>query len=165
MGTTKEIQLELAAFLDSAPAKRLKGVDPDDLRLIAEAFLRASYEELGKHPRLLDGDDVHEVVGELMPGYFGPRDPAAERAPDVLEALLAHLSESHVVPHAYEQRTKLDAASDRLAAIVRSGENPRRRVPIADEKPFVHGAPKLGRNDPCSCGSGKKYKKCHGKDA
>ena len=23
-------------------------------------------------------------------------------------------------------------------------------------------APKLGRNDPCSCGSGKKYKKCHG---
>ena len=22
--------------------------------------------------------------------------------------------------------------------------------------------PKIGRNDPCSCGSGKKYKKCHG---
>jgi preprotein translocase subunit SecA len=25
--------------------------------------------------------------------------------------------------------------------------------------------PKVGRNDPCPCGSGKKYKKCHGKDA
>ncbi|MBK9072925.1 MAG: preprotein translocase subunit SecA [Myxococcales bacterium] len=24
--------------------------------------------------------------------------------------------------------------------------------------------PKIGRNDPCHCGSGKKYKKCHGKD-
>jgi preprotein translocase subunit SecA len=24
--------------------------------------------------------------------------------------------------------------------------------------------PKIGRNDPCSCGSGKKYKQCHGKD-
>ncbi len=24
--------------------------------------------------------------------------------------------------------------------------------------------PKVGRNDPCPCGSGKKYKKCHGKD-
>jgi preprotein translocase subunit SecA len=24
--------------------------------------------------------------------------------------------------------------------------------------------PKLGRNDPCFCGSGKKYKKCHGQD-
>jgi preprotein translocase subunit SecA len=23
-------------------------------------------------------------------------------------------------------------------------------------------APKVGRNDPCPCGSGKKYKKCHG---
>jgi preprotein translocase subunit SecA len=24
--------------------------------------------------------------------------------------------------------------------------------------------PKIGRNDPCPCGSGKKYKKCHGAD-
>jgi len=27
----------------------------------------------------------------------------------------------------------------------------------------VHAAPKVGRNDPCPCGSGKKYKHCHGK--
>ena len=25
--------------------------------------------------------------------------------------------------------------------------------------------PKVGRNDPCPCGSGKKYKKCCGRDA
>jgi preprotein translocase subunit SecA len=25
--------------------------------------------------------------------------------------------------------------------------------------------PKVGRNDPCPCGSGKKYKQCHGKIA
>jgi uncharacterized protein YecA (UPF0149 family) len=24
------------------------------------------------------------------------------------------------------------------------------------------GPTKIGRNDPCPCGSGKKYKKCHG---
>ena len=29
----------------------------------------------------------------------------------------------------------------------------------------VKVAPKIGRNDPCPCGSGKKYKHCHGKDA
>ena len=29
-------------------------------------------------------------------------------------------------------------------------------------QPFVRHAPKVGRNDPCPCGSGKKYKKCHG---
>jgi uncharacterized protein YecA (UPF0149 family) len=26
----------------------------------------------------------------------------------------------------------------------------------------VAAAPKIGRNDPCYCGSGMKYKKCHG---
>jgi preprotein translocase subunit SecA len=32
----------------------------------------------------------------------------------------------------------------------------------AAAKPATNGAPKVGRNDPCPCGSGKKYKKCHG---
>ncbi|MBI2024457.1 SEC-C domain-containing protein, partial [Candidatus Giovannonibacteria bacterium] len=27
----------------------------------------------------------------------------------------------------------------------------------------VSAKKEIGRNDPCSCGSGKKYKKCHGK--
>ena len=30
-------------------------------------------------------------------------------------------------------------------------------------EPFVRKAAKVGRNEPCSCGSGKKYKQCHGK--
>jgi SEC-C motif domain protein len=29
-------------------------------------------------------------------------------------------------------------------------------------QPFRHEQPKIGRNDPCPCGSGKKYKKCCG---
>jgi uncharacterized protein YecA (UPF0149 family) len=29
-------------------------------------------------------------------------------------------------------------------------------------EPFRHAQPKVGRNDPCPCGSGKKFKKCHG---
>lgn len=32
------------------------------------------------------------------------------------------------------------------------------------QEPIIAG-PKIGRNDPCPCGSGKKYKQCHGKDA
>ncbi|HXK52909.1 MAG TPA: SEC-C metal-binding domain-containing protein, partial [bacterium] len=31
--------------------------------------------------------------------------------------------------------------------------------------PTTKSVDKIGRNDPCPCGSGKKYKKCHGKDA
>lgn len=33
----------------------------------------------------------------------------------------------------------------------------------AAEQPFVRDGAKVGRNDPCPCGSGKKYKQCHGK--
>ena len=32
-----------------------------------------------------------------------------------------------------------------------------------EHKPFVRGVEKVGRNDPCPCGSGKKYKQCHGR--
>ena len=33
----------------------------------------------------------------------------------------------------------------------------------AQVKPFVRAQPKVGRNEPCPCGSGKKYKQCHGR--
>jgi preprotein translocase subunit SecA len=41
-------------------------------------------------------------------------------------------------------------------------------IPAADPEkpapaPFVRGGEKVGRNDPCPCGSGKKYKQCHGR--
>jgi len=32
-----------------------------------------------------------------------------------------------------------------------------------EHKPFVRNGQKVGRNDPCPCGSGKKYKQCHGR--
>ncbi len=32
-----------------------------------------------------------------------------------------------------------------------------------EHQPFVRGGEKIGRNDPCPCGSGKKYKQCHGR--
>lgn len=37
-------------------------------------------------------------------------------------------------------------------------------LPVEEEPPVPvhHEGPKVGRNDPCPCGSGKKYKKCHG---
>ena len=35
--------------------------------------------------------------------------------------------------------------------------------PPARRAPSVESQPKVGRNEPCPCGSGKKYKHCHGK--
>jgi preprotein translocase subunit SecA len=37
---------------------------------------------------------------------------------------------------------------------------PERPEPVT---PFVRDQPKVGRNQPCPCGSGKKYKQCHGR--
>ncbi len=34
---------------------------------------------------------------------------------------------------------------------------------LVAQRPFVRMDPKVGRNDPCPCGSGKKFKKCCGK--
>ncbi|HEX6511662.1 MAG TPA: SEC-C metal-binding domain-containing protein, partial [Chloroflexota bacterium] len=36
------------------------------------------------------------------------------------------------------------------------------RQEAASRRPVAAGGPKVGRNDPCPCGSGKKYKRCHG---
>jgi len=36
-------------------------------------------------------------------------------------------------------------------------------APTDTPEPFVRSEPKVGRNEPCPCGSGKKYKQCHGK--
>ncbi len=35
----------------------------------------------------------------------------------------------------------------------------------AVREPYRREEPKIGRNDPCHCGSGKKFKKCHGRAA
>ena len=41
--------------------------------------------------------------------------------------------------------------------------NPEQNVPEIHLQPAVRTSPKIGANDPCPCGSGKKYKKCCGK--
>lgn len=41
---------------------------------------------------------------------------------------------------------------------------PTARVPASGETRVVE-APKAGRNAPCPCGSGKKYKHCHGRSS
>ena len=49
-----------------------------------------------------------------------------------------------------------ESESGEMLAPTANGEPPR-------QQPLVHAVPKVGRNDPCPCGSGKKYKQCHGR--
>ncbi|MCA2999320.1 MAG: preprotein translocase subunit SecA [Rhodocyclaceae bacterium] len=69
---------------------------------------------------------------------------AAERAAEEAAAKAVHNVQYH---HADTEQALAEAAA----------------TADASQKPFVRAGEKLGRNDPCYCGSGKKYKHCHGK--
>ncbi|MCR4297861.1 MAG: preprotein translocase subunit SecA [Gallionella sp.] len=61
-------------------------------------------------------------------------------------------------PHVPENVKYHHADYDEALAQSADGE------PTTEEhRPFVRDGQKVGRNDPCPCGSGKKYKQCHGK--
>ena len=60
--------------------------------------------------------------------------------------------------------TELPKSDNRNIQTSRQEASPRPNNPSAQPKPQpVHVEKKVGRNDPCPCGSGKKYKHCHGK--
>ncbi len=54
-----------------------------------------------------------------------------------------------------------DAATDPIAGVAAIDDGAASAAEPA--QPFVRGGQKVGRNEPCPCGSGKKYKHCHGK--
>jgi len=57
----------------------------------------------------------------------------------------------------HAQAPALDAYEESLQAAPEQEE-----AVAAAEQPFVREGSKVGRNDPCPCGSGKKFKQCHG---
>ena len=94
--------------------------------------------------------------GPLVPGPRGPR-PAAPLAAAVREPELAAVG-VRTVPRnlSYNDPSAAQSAFAQKA-------QPREAAGGTDEVQTVkREGPKVGRNDPCPCGSGKKYKKCHG---
>ena len=84
-----------------------------------------------------------------------PAAPAAPKPqPQVREAMPER-------PNDYSQYTAskegLPGENANRQAMANAGGGPRKVMP-------AKAAPKVGRNDPCPCGSGKKFKNCHGRD-
>jgi hypothetical protein len=151
---------DAAAFMDWERAS-LPGVPRADLSAVVQRFLAACYDDLGKAPRLVDGDDMASLLGEVLPRRFGVRDPLAAHVPDALALYLDWLTETAMVPAAFEARRALDANAGTFTAAVASGAAHEGGVAVTGPgKTIVHRADKVGRNDPCPCGSGKKFKKC-----
>jgi preprotein translocase subunit SecA len=61
-----------------------------------------------------------------------------------------------------EAEAQARAASYEHASASGMGEETQEELPEDAVQPFVRDERKVGRNEPCPCGSGKKYKHCHG---
>jgi preprotein translocase subunit SecA len=79
----------------------------------------------------------------------------AERRERLMRALQAQHAE---MPTALNQELPAEGAGGAGAAVA----GPAIGAPAAASAPFVRGDRKIGRNEPCPCGSGRKYKQCHG---
>ena len=79
--------------------------------------------------------------------------------PEEVEAI----EEQHKLAH--EQDLELDFVHDDAASLASEPQDENTVDGFTPEalKPFKREVEKVGRNDPCPCGSGKKYKQCHGK--
>ncbi len=55
------------------------------------------------------------------------------------------------------------AQASALSSPGADGDDPQGQEQAAAPQTFTRDQPKVGRNEPCPCGSGKKYKQCHGK--
>jgi hypothetical protein len=153
----REVALDAASFLDSPQARSLATPKRADVRAILERFLSCCYEDVGKAPRHLDGDDLRAILGRLLPARLGRRDPLAAHVPVVLRAYLGFLGENAVVSQLFEVRRALEESIPEFERAVEAGVGP---PPATPAKPFEHRAAKTGRNDPCPCGSGRKFKQC-----
>jgi preprotein translocase subunit SecA len=63
----------------------------------------------------------------------------------------------------YTNAEQVDAAGDAYGADESDYYHEPAAPQTAVKRAPVQAGPKIGRNDPCPCGSGKKYKQCHGK--
>jgi len=65
--------------------------------------------------------------------------------------------------HADYAEALLAGHPDEALAQPPENQSPGNQSTDEEHKPFVRDGQKVGRNDPCPCGSGKKYKQCHGR--
>ena len=93
----------------------------------------------------------------------------------LLAGELDRVGEPGAAMHQDAMRTKWTTALGALASSfyerwseARAEHHPTQASDVPDQSseaatPFRRETPKLGRNAPCHCGSGKKYKHCHGR--
>jgi len=161
----EELRQNLLGKIEEAYNKKEAEVGAQGLRYLEKMILLQVVDSQWKD-HLLSMDHLKEGIG--LRGY-GQRDPLVEYKKEAFDAFteMGERVASEVVGRLFKiQIAKEDEVERRLAfkplkmQYGRGGEGG-----IGDTKPqTVIKSSRVGRNDPCICGSGKKYKKCCGQN-
>ena len=131
---------------DNFMDEKFKGFDEATIRSVEKSLLLQTIDQMWKeHLQALD--ILKRGIGLRA---YGQRDPLTEYKRESFALFEAMLSRIH------EQATIL---SSRVQLVLPSEEKEPIKTPEGEDIDFSS----VGRNDPCPCGSGKKFKHCHGK--
>ncbi len=169
-GTPEDLQEQIYQRSEKLFVDREKEYGEDWYRFCQLRYL-ATIDQLWKD-HLLAMDHLRQGIG--LRGY-GQKDPKVEYKKEGYTGFIRMLSsiKSTFVSQIMRAQPR-DASEDaerlkrvmeqraRQAVEGRANAEGKVEPQTAEQKTVVREGPKVGRNDPCPCGSGKKYKKCHG---
>jgi preprotein translocase subunit SecA len=176
----EEMRERIERRADEWMAAKVAKWTPDVMRYVEKSILLQTLDHLWRE-HLVMLEHLRQVIG--LRGY-GQRDPLNEykaEAFSLFEAMISHLREAvtaqlmrvEVVPPQQEEPQSLPFMEAQKLDPT-TGENEMALAPLlaSDGDVAVARNPKdpttwgkVGRNEECPCGSGKKYKHCHGKFA
>jgi preprotein translocase subunit SecA len=150
-----------------AYTRKTQELGPDLMRFLEKTFMLQVIDHHWKD-HLLAMDHLRDGIG--LRGY-GQKDPLIEYKREGFD-LFAGMME-RIKSDALERLFRVQAVRNEQEQAVAppppaiSRPQPkltlnRGEEPVAAQTPVHRAEHKVGRNDPCPCGSGKKYKKCHG---
>ena len=153
------------AIMDSIQknyAKKEQGIDPSMMRQLEKMIMLQVVDNLWKD-HLLGMDHLKDGVG--LRGY-AQKNPLTEYKKEGFEMFSKMMHEIREGVTEYLFKVQIEEGSE-LSAEQNQSKNiveHRGSSPEESKQPTVRrDDKKVGRNDPCHCGSGKKFKKCHGK--
>ena len=148
--------------IESCYAIKEQGIDPNMMRQLEKMIMLQVVDNLWKD-HLLGMDHLKDGVG--LRGY-AQKNPLTEYKKEGFEMFskMMHQIREGVTEYLFkvqiEEGSEFSAEQNQSKKMVEhrgaSSEESRPTTVRRDDK-------KVGRNDPCHCGSGKKFKKCHGK--
>ena len=165
------VHLTNALSRDFLESKRLKAtVQKTDAEYLTKSMLDYLFFEEKKELRELNEHHIKHFMLVHAPRRLNLTAEAGRVAPDILSHFLSFLDEAG---HISNGDHLTDTVSTNKRAFLKTIPIPKKgtkatkkravkkpRQPRSAKKPITEV--KVGRNDPCPCGSGKKYKKCCG---